>query len=279
MLGTATKIIIARALATTLLRLGFRAKRRIRRGGVVLDVDIREGIDLSLFLFGSFQRHVLDTIRRLVPPEGVLLDVGANIGAVTLPASAYLREGHVYAFEPTDYAFEKLRLNIALNPALASRITAVQSFLAESVSSSSDLVAYSSWPVAGPGGGEGHPIHKGVAKESTCGQTTLDEFIRERQLPVISLIKIDTDGHEFSVLSGATSCLRDLRPVVIFEACEYLMRPPRPTFHDFERLFADAGYTIRDGSTLEPLTEREFFSRCPSGGGLDLLALPNERKA
>jgi FkbM family methyltransferase len=279
MLGTATKIAIARALATALLRLGFRPNRRIRRGGVVFDADIREGIDLSLFLFGSFQRHVLEAIRRFVPSDGVLVDVGANIGAVTLPASAYLRAGHVYAFEPTDYAFEKLQLNIALNPALASRVTAVQSFLAESVSSSSSLVAYSSWPVAGPSGGEEHPIHKGVAKESTCGQTTLDEFIRNRQIPVISLIKIDTDGHEFSVLSGATACLRDLRPAVIFEACEYLMRPPRPTFHDFERLFENAGYTIRDGSTLERLTEREFLSLCPSGGGLDLLALPDERKA
>lgn len=277
MLGTAAKITIARALATTLLRLGLRAQRRVRRGGVLFEVDIREGIDLSLFLFGSFQRHVADTIRRHVPPDGVLIDVGANIGAVTLPAAAYLTGGHVYAFEPTDYALAKLQRNIALNPGLAPRITLTQSFLADRVADDSELIAYSSWPVADTPAAEVHPVHKGVAKQATCGQTTLDAFIAERQIARVSLIKIDTDGHEFSVLSGATGCLRDLRPVVIFEACEYLMRPPRPTFRDFETLFAGAGYTVRDGEKLEPLTERDFLSRCPTGGGLDLIALPDSR--
>lgn len=278
MLSTVTKIKVAHALASTLLRLGFRAERQVRRGGVVFEVDIREGIDLSLFLFGSFQRHVIDMIRRFVAPDGVVVDVGANVGAITLPAAAYLRGGHVYAFEPTDFAFAKLQRNVDLNPALSPRITLIRSFLAERVSPESVLVAYSSWPVTETGTAGRHPIHRGVAKEATCGQTTLDAFAAEQRLRVLSLMKIDTDGHEFAVLSGATECLRRYRPVVIFEACEYLMRPPRATFGDFETLFAEAGYAIFDGPRMHRLTGRDFEARCPAGGGLDLVALPSERQ-
>src|SRR6266702_564828 len=109
MSATATKIAIARSIAATLLYFGVNPRRRIRRRGIYYDVDLREGIDLSLFLFGSFQRHVTDVIKQLVAPDGVVIDIGANIGTVTLTIAAYLAEGRIYAFEPTDFAFQKLQ--------------------------------------------------------------------------------------------------------------------------------------------------------------------------
>src|SRR3954470_4472656 len=114
--STATKVALARIVSTTLVRLGFRTRRQIRRNGLTFEVDIREGIDLSLFLFGSFERDVLTTIKALVSADGTCIDVGANIGALTLPLAEYLERGHVYAVEPTDFAFGKLRKNLALNP-------------------------------------------------------------------------------------------------------------------------------------------------------------------
>jgi FkbM family methyltransferase len=271
MLSTARKVAIARLATTTLLHLGLKPRRHIRRRGLAFDVDIREGIDLSLFLFGSFQRHIVDAVKRYVPRDGVVIDIGANVGAVTLPMAAHVNDGHVYAIEPTEFAHAKLLKNIELNPALAPRITPVKLFLADATQSVSELVAYSSWPVVATG--ESHPVHKGVAMEATCGQMTLDDFVAGRGIASLSLIKIDTDGHEYKVLSGATRTLVELRPVVIFEACQYLMEPPSPVFHDFERLFAAARYTIRDAHG-RPLTADAFRRQCPAGGGLDLLAVP-----
>jgi len=186
MLGTATKIRIARGLAGTLLRLGLRPRRVVRRQGITWDLDLREGIDLSLFLFGSFQRHVADSVRRFAGADGVVIDVGANIGAVSLPMAARLPSGHVYSFEPTAYAFAKLQRNLALNPELARRVTALNLFAADRSAPTSDLVAYSSWPVAGAHEADEHPVHKGVAKPATCGQTTLDAFAAERGLREIA---------------------------------------------------------------------------------------------
>lgn len=275
MLGTAAKIRVARTVASALLRLGVRPVRRIRRRGITYEVDLREGIDLSLFLFGVFQRHVLGALRQFVPPDGAVLDVGANIGTWTLPAAAHLRQGHVYAFEPTDFAHAKLRRNLELNPQLAGRVTVTQSFVAETNSDHSSMVAYSSWPVVDVPAASVHPIHKGVAKAAVPVQTSIDAFVREHNLPRLSLIKIDTDGHEFAVLSGALDTLRRFRPIVVFEACAYLMQPPAPTFPDFEALLRGADYRICADTSLRPLSAEQFHATCPRGGGLDLVAVPN----
>jgi FkbM family methyltransferase len=275
--STATKVAIARVVSTTLVRLGVRTRRQIRRHGLTFDVDIREGIDLSLFLFGSFERDILATIEALVEPDGIVIDVGANIGALTLPVAEYLAHGHVYAVEPTDIAFARLRQNVVLNPAISGRVTTIHSFVSSDSSAVSDLVAYSSWPADGSDDARRHPVHKGVQQAAGCGQVTLDGLIEARDIRAVSLVKIDTDGHEFSVLSGATQCLTKLRPAVIFEACEYLLVPPRETFDDFVELFASHDYTICERSAFQPITRKEFLRTCPAGGGLDLLALPNER--
>jgi FkbM family methyltransferase len=275
--STATKIAVARLISTTLVRLGVRTRRQIRRQGLAFEIDIREGIDLSLFLFGSFERDVLTTIKALVSPDGIVIDVGANIGALTIPVAAYLERGHVYAVEPTDFAFAKLRKNLALNPEISGRVTAIQSFVASETAPVSELVAYSSWPVNGTNDARQHPVHKGVQQAARCEQVTLDALIDRHGVEKVSLVKIDTDGHEFSVLSGAARCLKELRPAIIFEACAYLLVSPGPTFADFAALFNSYDYTICERTGFRPISHQTFLRTCPSGGGLDLLALPNER--
>ena len=275
MLSTAQKVALAGTLARTLRFVGMSQHQRVQRRGITFDLDLAEGIDLSLLIFGTFQRHVVRTVKQVVPPDGIVIDVGANIGAVALPIVAHVTSGHVYAIEPTKYAFEKLGTNIALNPHLGRRVTPVNVFISDSTKPTSDLVAYSSWPVS-PGASSHHPIHKGVAMETSCAQITLDDFLAQAKLTRVDLIKIDTDGHEFDVLTGAKRCLTELRPVVVFEACEYLMQAPRHTFEDFEELFRDRGYTVCGPFSFDSLTADRFRHLCPRGGGLDLIALPDE---
>jgi hypothetical protein len=98
-----------------------------------------------------------------------------------------------------------------------------------------------------------------------------------QNLQRVSLIKTDTDGHDFSVLRGAQECISNYRPTVIFEACAYLMEAPMPTFEEFAAFFSSHDYTICEGTKLEPINSARFEAVCPAGGGLDLVALPNER--
>src|SRR5689334_21718882 len=84
----------------------------VRRGGVTYDLDLSQGIDFAIFLGNFYERETKSALRKLVSPGTLALDIGANIGAHTLHLAQLVgADGRVMAFEPTDFAFRKLRRN------------------------------------------------------------------------------------------------------------------------------------------------------------------------
>jgi protein-L-isoaspartate O-methyltransferase len=80
-----------------------------------------EGLDGDATVFQPIQRshvwepHVMALLERIVQPDFVCLDVGANIGAITLPLARLASKGRVYAFEAAPATFDLLKRNIAGN--------------------------------------------------------------------------------------------------------------------------------------------------------------------
>ena len=151
----------------------------VSRGGLRWRLDLREGIDLSIYLLGSFEPSVTKSYRRLVSPGDVVLDIGANVGSHTLPlARAVGDSGRVFAFEPTGWAFSKLQTNLALNPDLASRVTAEQVMLVGPGESTVPGAIYSSWPLAS--GTQLHPVHRGrLMSTDDAHAVTLDDYLAD----------------------------------------------------------------------------------------------------
>lgn len=113
-LPTKEKIRLATAMQRPILwfrnMAGLGPSLRCSRGGVEWELDIREGIDFSIFLLGSFEPSTSKALARLVQTGDYVIDIGANIGAHTLPLAARVgNNGKVIAFEPTEYAFLKLK--------------------------------------------------------------------------------------------------------------------------------------------------------------------------
>ncbi|MBX6324228.1 MAG: FkbM family methyltransferase, partial [Rhodospirillaceae bacterium] len=132
-LATRHKIELARLLSRGLLAArrasGRGPQARVVRAGVRWELDLREGIDLAVYL-NLYERATSRAIARHLRAGAVALDIGANIGAHTLPMARRVGPaGRVVAFEPTDYAFAKLRRNVGLNPDLAARIACLQVLL------------------------------------------------------------------------------------------------------------------------------------------------------
>ena len=72
-------------------------------------MDLSEGIELSLYLFGNFQKHIINNKILHFKADDVIIDVGANVGIMSLQFAARVPHGRVYSFEPTYYAFENLK--------------------------------------------------------------------------------------------------------------------------------------------------------------------------
>jgi hypothetical protein len=114
MLTTREKITMAKAGYHLIMagrrRCGLPRRLEVERDGLARQLDLAEAIDFTIWLRGRFEPTTLALCERLLSPGAVVSDIGANVGAQTLPlARAVGTTGCVYAFEATAFAVEKLR--------------------------------------------------------------------------------------------------------------------------------------------------------------------------
>ncbi|MHC4575295.1 MAG: FkbM family methyltransferase [Planctomycetota bacterium] len=250
--------------------------RVIIRNEIKYEVDLSEGIDLSLFLFGNFQKHVSENRLLSLPKDAVIFDVGANFGAMSLQYAKLVPFGRVYSFEPTFYAFSKLKKNLELNPDLAKRVVAVQSFVSSRSSGETGIKAYASWKVGGATEGTKHRVHGGILKSADgIGAISLDDFCEENEIQRLDFIKIDTDGHELEVLKGAQKVIGKFRPTIIFEIGIYIMEEGQIGYSDYVALFDSLNYSLFDSSNLKEINANNYGKYIPLKGTIDILAKPN----
>src|SRR5256885_15712861 len=133
-LATKEKIRLARFLYGVLATVrGFARRPSLliaHRRGVVFELDLAEGIDLAMYLFGGFEPDTYAALKRLVRPGQTVLDIGANSGVHSLPMGRMVgKTGRVIAFEPTGAADERVARHLTLHRHLARRGTAVHAYL------------------------------------------------------------------------------------------------------------------------------------------------------
>ena len=250
-------------------------KRIIDREGVKYEIDLAEGIELSLFLFGKFQSHITSNPFLKVKNDGVILDIGANVGLMTLQFAKMVPHGKVISFEPTFYALERLKKNLSLNPTLASNVEVVNSFVSEKSDINPGIVAYSSWKVNGERGAQDHPVHLGTPKSAEgVPSVSLNDYVNKAGLKRIDFIKIDTDGHEYEVFKGAAEAIAKFRPKIIFEIGLYVMDEKKITFDFYFRYFTDLCYELIDTKSGARINMTNYKTHIPLKGSTDLIALP-----
>jgi len=206
--------------------------------GTTFDLDLGESIDLRLYL-RQFEPEVAAALRRETRLGMTALDIGANVGAHTLLlASLVGSSGRVIAFEPTDYAWQKLQRNLSLNR--MPWITAVKAALADRDLGGQCVDFRASWRTDGG-------RHDG---ESFVDFVRLDDWCAENGVTKIDLVKIDVDGNEYPAFAGARAILARSRPVVVMEVVSpHFADPDRNPLRVLEELeyeFRD----IRDGARL-----------------------------
>ncbi len=243
------------------------------------ELDLSEGIDLSIFVLGDFRPWVTDTKYFSLPADGVAFDVGANIGSVALKLAQKLPSGLIYAFEPTEYAYSKLLRNIQLNPSFSPRIVPIHAYLSDISSERCDLTAYASWKVDGKAA-EYHAIHKGTVKSSgSVPSWSIDDFVREKSIQRLDLIKIDTDGHELKVLLGARKSLKEFSPTVIFEIGLFIIEEMGIEYEQYHRYLTDLGYDLINSKGGHTVDMNNYWKEIPLLATTDIIAIPRGKRS
>lgn len=272
---TRIKIFLAKILYKTVTLFVGKEKRIIKKDGVNYEVDLSEGIELSLYLFGDFQKHVTKNSFLTIKDDFTIIDIGANVGLMTLQFAKLVPKGKVYSFEPTFYALERLKKNLSLNEDIAKNVTVINSFVSETSNASPDIVAFSSWKVNGERGTNDHPVHLGTPK-STEGvpAISLDDFTEANAIAKIDFIKIDTDGHEYEVFKGAKKAIAKYKPKIIFEIGLYVMDEKNISFDFYYNYFKDLNYKLFDTKTDVEINLGNYKKHIPQKGSTDLIAIP-----
>ncbi|WP_242406156.1 FkbM family methyltransferase [Halostagnicola larsenii] len=153
--------------------------------------------------FRSFagEEAILKDLLQSLKKTDIVYDVGANVGTYTCFAAMKLQSQQTVAFEPESRNAERLRGNLELNN-LDARVLEV---------ALSDTNGTIDFALSGDEAGEGeHAIATDQATETIEVETVRgDRVIEERDLTPPSVVKIDVEGAELSVLRGLSETLRE----------------------------------------------------------------------
>ena len=162
---TKNKIFISKIIYFFLKFFGYKNKKIIKRKNIFWNLDLSEAIELSIFIFGTFEKSVISTSKLINFKDGEsIIDIGANIGSQTLHFAKEFCKSKVYAIEPSKYSFQKLKENVSLNDKLSERIDLTQAFITNKNMKPDEI--FSSWKLNS--NSNSHYHHKGI-KTKTFG--------------------------------------------------------------------------------------------------------------
>ena len=201
--------------------------------GTMLTVNPNETIGASVWTTGLYDIAVSELLYRLLPIGGSAIDAGANIGYMTnLMATKAGKSGTVHAFEPHPVVGQYLRDNVAVLPKDRTAMVHVHSVALSDKPGTAKLVLPENFA-----GNEGvsYLASDATAQGYDVPTMTLDELFPSSHFDVM---KMDVEGHEASVLRGATRLLSE-RAIghIVFEEHD------GPTSEPCKILQA-AGYTL-----------------------------------
>ncbi len=254
-------------------------KQIVLRKGIKYELDLTEGIDLSIYLFGGFQKHVFNNKNIKLTKNPIIFDIGANIGHMSLTYAKLFINSNIYSFEPTDYAYEKFIKNLELNQNIAKQIFPIKAFLSDKTEDISNIKAYSSWKIAKNSDNqiEIHKLHKGTSKTSSNTPSyKLDDFVEKNSISKIDFIKIDTDGHEIEVFKGAYNTIKKFKPYIVFEAGLYVLYEKNLDFNVYFEFLKDFKYTLINISNGHEINTLNYLHEIPEKSTIDVLIIFNK---
>lgn len=167
-----------------------------------------------------YSEPIFNFLRQMIQPDSICLDIGANIGLVSLALSDLNTKGVTYAFEPTPDIFALLKENIEENDII--NVKPIQLALSDKKEKIS-FINVGDYPAGNFGVSEKNAKKKWdeFGELLKVSAVPLDEWVKSNPLKKLDFIKLDVEGAELHVLKGSKKTIEKYQPLVIMEFNSY----------------------------------------------------------
>jgi FkbM family methyltransferase len=257
---------------------------RLRRPTPFLaTLDLHSWLQRIAFLTGAYEDDAVAFLYRLYRShhrEGYVLDIGANIGLVSIPLAIVIKESQrkspcVVSIEAVPDNARALEANIALNT-LQADILVLSAALGDACKDIEIQVEGNLLP--GEGTGTANILPDGstyrCVRQKLALQTIDSLWAAGRMPSGCAVMKIDVDGYDLKVLQGAETFLNRERPVVFGEFSAHCLRWHGQSLNDINEFARERDYCV-----WQRLPNSWAFSSSSSVTAYiqDLLLVPSEK--
>jgi len=229
-----------------------------------------------LYLFGKSltEVHEVSTLRSLIRPGMVIVDVGANIGFYTLQMASWVGpSGKILAFEPDPFTFGLLERRVR-----ASRLANIDVHQLALGDRTGRATLYSSAYNRADNRLAASHVEPHVEASDVQVQR-LDEFLSAHGSPRIDAFKIDVQGSEAQVLRGAQDTLGRGVQWIWAEFSPNHLRGAGSAPDEFLEILASAGrsvFEVTEHGSLEAVVDFHTHAEKIGSSYGDLVAMPPE---
>lgn len=234
-------------------------------GGVIL-APMDDYVGRAAYYAGELDRKITWICRRLLKAGATALDIGANIGMVTVSMAALVGEtGRVYSFEPNPALVRRLRQTIDRNGFQQVTLHPVALGPQEC---SLDLRV----PKINAGSGS-------LVRNSDCSEcATVSVPVKKlsdigKEIDTVQLMKMDVEGYEAEVLKGGHEFLERVHPdAILFELNAH--DGSKLSHHPVVRTLTECNYAfIRIEKSMVRMNLKRFDPTVDELVGNDILAI------
>ena len=176
--------------------------------------NLKENVGLDIFINGIYEEETVNFLDRILPLNGKFLDIGANIGAISIPLSKKRSDIQILAVEAAPWVFEYLRKNVSINQ--LRNITLLNNAVFDTDNVEMDFFS----PREKYGKGSLSPVFSQEAIKIATRK--VDTIIREYSFESVNTLKVDVEGFEHFVFKGALDLLKsDNPPDIVFEFVDW----------------------------------------------------------
>ena len=187
---------------------------RGKYGCIIKVPNILEPIGFEIYINCVYEKETIGFISNRLLPGKILLDIGANIGAICIPVCKLNKGTKVIGVEAAPWVFQYLEFNAKENN--ISNITLINR--AVTSESNESVIFYGPRDKFGKGSMAPVFTSDGVNIESI----TLDDLTGHLDSGDIGLIKMDIEGFEYRAFLGGTRLLTgESAPDILFEFVDW----------------------------------------------------------